>query len=122
MNPLSFIMACFSVLGGIDLIIGNKFGLGAQFKRGLELIGVMALSMVGMIVIAPLIGELISPALTAITSVIPFEPSVVAGSLLANDMGGAPLSQTLALTEEAGELYPRLISMGWRVCIFQWMD
>ena len=102
MNPIAFVMACFSVLGGLDLIIGNKFGLGAQFKRGLELIGVMALSMVGMIVMAPLIGELISPALSAIASVIPFEPSVVAGSLLANDMGGAPLSQSLALTEEAG--------------------
>ena len=102
MNPIAFIMACFSVVGGIDLIIGNKLGLGAQFKRGLELIGVMALSMVGMIVMAPLIGELIAPALSAIASVIPFEPSVVAGSLLANDMGGAPLSESLALTKEAG--------------------
>ena len=102
MNPLSFIMACFSVLGAVDLIFGDKLGIGEQFKRGLELLGAMALSMVGMIVITPLISRLIFPAIDAISKVIPFDPAVIAGSLLANDMGGAPMAMEFGLTPESG--------------------
>ena len=102
MNPISFVMACFSVLGAIDLLIGNKFGLGKQFERGLMLLGVMALSMVGMIVIAPLIAKLLYPALKGLSSVIPFEPSSVVGMLLANDMGGATLALEMSKTPKIG--------------------
>lgn len=103
MNPISFVMACFSVLGALDLIIGNKFGLGKEFERGLMLLGTMALSMVGMIVIAPCIAKLLSPVLAGASKIIPFfEPSSVVGLLLANDMGGATLAQGLAKTPEVG--------------------
>lgn len=103
MNPISFVMACFSVLGALDLIIGNKFGLGKEFERGLMLLGTMALSMVGMIVLAPSIARLIAPVLTGVSKIIPFfEPSSVVGLLIANDMGGATLAQELAKTPEAG--------------------
>lgn len=95
-------MACFSLLGAFDLIIGNKFGLGKQFERGLELLGTMALSMVGMIIIAPLISQLLFPFFKTLSTVIPFDPAVIAGSLLANDMGGYPLAMEFALTPESG--------------------
>ena len=95
-------MACFSILGALDLIIGNKFGIGKQFERGLTLIGAMTMSMVGMLVLAPLIAELLRPMVNALTSVIPFEPSVVPAMILANDMGGAPLAIEFATSEQAG--------------------
>ena len=95
-------MACFSVLGALDLIIGNKFGLGKQFERGLTLIGAMAMSMVGMLVLAPLIAQLLLPIVSALSSVLPFEPSVVPAMILANDMGGAPLAMEFATSEQAG--------------------
>ncbi|MBQ9082263.1 MAG: ethanolamine utilization protein EutH, partial [Clostridia bacterium] len=91
MNPISVIMACFSMLGAIDKLFGSKFGLGKEFDRGLMMLGTLSLSMIGMIVISPLIAELIQPVLNAAASVIPFDPSIVTGSLFANDMGGAPL-------------------------------
>lgn len=102
MSPISFVMACFSLLGALDLIIGNKFGLGKQFERGIMLLGTMATSMIGMIVLTPLIAYLLRPAVYAVASVIPFEPSVIAGMLLANDMGGAPLAMEFASSEQAG--------------------
>ncbi|MGN1095248.1 MAG: ethanolamine utilization protein EutH [Eubacteriales bacterium] len=102
MNIVSLIMAGFSLLGAVDLIIGNRIGIGKEFERGIMLMGTMALSMVGMLVLAPLISHLLSPVLGFIAEKTPFDPSIIAGSLLANDMGGASLSQEFAKTPAAG--------------------
>ena len=110
MSPISLIMACFSVIGALDLIIGNKFGLGEQFKRGIMLLGTMVLTMVGMLVLAPVIAHLLRPAVTAIASVIPFEPSVVPAMILANDMGGAPLAMEFASNEKVGYFNALVVS------------
>lgn len=102
MNFVSIIMAVFSVLGAIDLITGNHFGIGKEFERGIMLLGTMAMSMIGMIVIAPLLSQFLFPPLQAAASVIPFDPATIVGSLLANDMGGAQLASQFGLTEQSG--------------------
>ena len=102
MSPITIVMLAFSLLGALDLIIGNKFGMGKQFEKGIMLLGPMAMSMIGMIVLAPLIAHLLQPAVAWITSFIPFEPSVVPSMLLANDMGGAPIAMELATNEKVG--------------------
>ena len=38
MSPITIVMLCFSVLGALDLLIGNKFGLGKQFESGIMLL------------------------------------------------------------------------------------
>lgn len=95
-------MACFSILGVLDLIIGNKFGIGKQFERGIMLLGTMTISMVGMIVIAPLISKLLFPPLESLSNIIPFDPSTIVGSLLANDMGGATLAIEFSKSSQVG--------------------
>lgn len=103
MNGISVVMLIFTVVGALDYLTGNHLGVGKEFERGVLMIGTMILSMVGMIVLAPVIAALLEPALKVVSEAIPFfEPSVIAGSLLANDMGGAPLSLELARTETAG--------------------
>ena len=57
------IMALFAVLGGLDRIIGNKFGLGKEFENGILAMGSLALSMIGMIVISPWLADLVRPGL-----------------------------------------------------------
>jgi len=47
-----YIMVVFAVLGAIDRIIGNKFGLGEKFEEGILAIGSLAISMVGIIALA----------------------------------------------------------------------
>ena len=32
-----WLMAAFAVLGGLDRILGNRFGLGKRFEEGFEL-------------------------------------------------------------------------------------
>ncbi len=107
---ISWIMAIFSIVGAIDCIIGNRLGLGKEFERGMMLLGTMALSMVGMIIISPLIAELLRPALIKIAEVLPFDPSIVPASLFANDMGGAPLSEELALNADIGYFNGMVVS------------
>ena len=50
---LMIVIAVGAVLGGVDRICGNRLGLGAQFEKGFMLLGPMALSMAGMICLAP---------------------------------------------------------------------
>ena len=99
---IAWIMAIFSIVGAVDCIFGSRLGLGKEFERGMMLLGTMALSMVGMIIISPLIAELLRPMLVKIAEVLPFDPSIVPASLFANDMGGAPLSEELAMNADIG--------------------
>ncbi len=102
MSIISVIMACFSVLGGIDRILGNRFGLGKEFERGLMLLGTMAVTMIGMIVIAPLLAVLMEPMFTFVWNMFHIDPSSVPAALFANDMGGAPLSLEVAKDPAVG--------------------
>ena len=102
MDILYIVIGCFSLLGALDLITGNHLGIGREFERGLMLLGTMTMTMIGMIVLAPLFAELLREPLLAVARVLPFEPSLIAGSLLANDMGGGPLAMELATSERVG--------------------
>ena len=81
-------MAFFSVLGAIDRIIGNRFGLGEQFEKGFHLFGISALSMIGMIILAPLLAQFMDPVLRLMGS-LRLEPSILPATLFANDMFNA---------------------------------
>ena len=102
MNPISLVMVCFALLGAADLMIGNKFGLGNQFKRGIMLLGSMVMSMVGMLVLAPLIAHFLNPIVGPMANALHFEPSVIPAMLLANDMGGYTLAMEFATNPQVG--------------------
>lgn len=102
MNYVTWIMAAFAVLGAIDRILGNRFGIGKEFERGLETFGSLALSMIGMIVLAPVIADWLRPALSLMAEKLPIDPSIVPASLFAIDMGGAPLCEQLSANAEVG--------------------
>jgi ethanolamine transporter len=97
-----YLMVGMMALGAIDRIIGNKLGLGAQFEEGILAMGSLALAMVGMICLAPVLANLLRPVVVPIYTFLGADPAMFAGTILANDMGGASLAQELALSEEAG--------------------
>ena len=109
MSVISVIILCFSLLGAADYLFGNRLGLGGEFKRGLSLFCPMALSMLGMLVLAPAIGAWISPALAGLGA-LGLDPSIVPASLFANDMGGTALSQALCATKEMGDYNAFVVS------------
>lgn len=97
-----YIMVVFAVLGAIDRIIGNKFGIGEKFEEGIMAIGSLAISMVGIIALAPVLANILKPVIVPLFGFLGADPAMFAGTILANDMGGAPLAEALATTKEAG--------------------
>lgn len=102
MNFFAVFMAVFSVLGAMDRILGNRFGLGQQFEKGFQMFAPAALSMIGMIVLAPLIADLMHPVLNFMSETLKLEPSILPASLFANDMGGTALAQQTAVDATLG--------------------
>ena len=110
MNALSIIILIFSILGAIDYLIGNKIGIGEEFKKAFSMFTAMALSMLGIIVIAPAIGVWLTPFFEWFYSVLGLDPSIIPASLFANDMGGTTLSQAVCKTTEIGDYNAFVVS------------
>lgn len=97
-----YVMVAFMALGAIDKCIGNKFGLGEQFEEGIMAMGSLAVAMVGVICLAPVLADVLRPVVVPVFDMLGADPAMFAGSLLANDMGGAPLAMELAKDPQAG--------------------
>ena len=99
-----WLMGVFMLLGALDRIFGSRLGLGKQFEEGVLAIGALALSMLGILALAPVLADLLKPVLVPVYRFLGADPAMFAGSILANDMGGAPLAAELAETKEAAQL------------------
>ena len=53
------VMAVFALLGGVDRILGNRFGLGEKFEEGILAMGSLALAMVGIVSLAPVLASVL---------------------------------------------------------------
>lgn len=102
MNAISIAMAIIGAIAALDLIIGNRLGIGKEFEKGIHVLGDMTVAMLGMIVLSPLISHFLAMPLKAFYSIIPIDPSAFIGSILANDMGGAMVSMEIANSEVLG--------------------
>lgn len=99
-----WVMAIFALFGALDRIFGNRLGLGKQFEEGILAIGTLSLSMLGILSLAPVLAGLLKPVLVPIYRFLGADPAMFAGTVLANDMGGASLADELAISREAGQL------------------
>ena len=90
------ITVIFMLVGGIDLLFGDKYGYGTKFKEGLEIFGSIAVVFVGMVSMAPLLKMLIGPILTKVFSFVGISPAMFPTMFFGSDMGGYPLAQQLA--------------------------
>ena len=110
MSPITITILAFSLLGAIDYLLGNKIGVGKEFERAFSLFCPMALSMLGMIVIAPAIGIWLSPVFEGFYNIFGIDPSIIPASLFANDMGGMTLAQSICKAEDIGNYNAFVIS------------
>ena len=104
-QALATIMAIFAVIGALDKIFGNRLKLGDEFEKGLLTLGPLSLSMHGMMTIAPALADLLIPVITPVANVFRFDPSALAGILIANDMGGAALADSIATDTVLGAFH-----------------
>ena len=84
MNAVVAVMMVFSILGALDRILGNRFGLGKEFEKGFMLLGTMALTMIGMIVLAPAITDVLAPLFTFFRESLHLDPSILPALFLIN--------------------------------------
>ncbi len=108
-RALMMVMAAGAVLGGADRIFGNKLGLGEQFERGFLLLGPMALSMAGMICLAPVLADALGWVIVPLYRLMGVDPAMF-GGLLAIDMGGYQLARELAEDPAAGRYAGIIVS------------
>lgn len=102
MNVINWIMAFFAVLGALDRILDNRFGLAEQFERGISIMGVVMLYVTGMIVVSPILAKFLQPLVQIVTNYTPIDPSVIPCMFFGNSMGGASLAMELAQNAEMG--------------------
>lgn len=110
MNAITIIVLIFAILGALDKIFGDKFGLGKEFQRGFELFTPMVFSMVGMLVLAPAVGVWLTPFFEWFYKIFNIDPSIIPASLFANDMGGMTLSQEICKNEAIGNYNAFIVS------------
>ncbi len=92
---LMIILSAGVVLGGVDRVFGNRRGYGAKFEEGFGFLGPVALSMAGMICLAPVLSGVLGRVVVPFYQMIGVDPGMF-GSMLAIDMGGYQLAMELA--------------------------
>ena len=70
-----WIMAAFAVLGALDRIFGNRFGLGQEFENGILAMGSLAMAMVGIIVLAPVLANVLRPVVVPVFRFLGADPA-----------------------------------------------
>ena len=98
------VMAAFAIVGALDRILGNRFGLGQEFENGILAMGSLALSMIGIIALSPVLAAVLKPVVVPVFTFLGADPAMFAGTILANDMGGGALAQELTTDAQAAGL------------------
>ena len=98
------VMAGFAVLGAVDRILGNPWGLGKEFEEGILAMGSLALAMVGIVSLAPVLAGLLKPVVVPIFGFLGADPAMFAGTILACDMGGGALALEMTENRDAAML------------------
>ncbi|MBQ4039868.1 MAG: ethanolamine utilization protein EutH [Oscillospiraceae bacterium] len=98
------VMAIFALLGAVDRIIGNKFGIGQEFENGILAMGSLAVAMLGIIALAPVLASLLRPVIVPVFGLFGADPAMFAGTILACDMGGGALAVEMASDPDAAML------------------
>ena len=88
-----YCMVFFAAIGCLDWITGNRLGVGKAFEEGILSIGTLTISIVGIVVLVPVIAASLKPIVVPIFEMLGADPAMFAGCILANDMGGASLAR-----------------------------
>ena len=98
------VMAGFAILGALDRVFGNRFGIGKEFEEGILAMGSLAMAMIGIISFAPVLAAILKPVVVPFFSFLGADPAMFAGTILACDMGGGALAAQLTTDPQAALL------------------
>ena len=96
-----WIIAISALLGGVDLVLGNRFGLGKRFEEGFSLIGPLISGMLGILCLTPVLSGLLRNSIAPLFGRIGLDPSILAG-IIPIDMGGYQLALDMTSDMKVG--------------------
>lgn len=100
MNVFTGIMLVFAAIGLTDKIFSLRWGLTESFDKGLHTMGTMVIPIVGVCTVgAEFIGRH-GEAFQTLSSVMPFDSTLIVGALLAPDVGGYFVAEALTDSPE----------------------
>lgn len=92
-----FIMLGFMAWAAIDkYFLNNRFGYGEKFDDAFSAMGPLALAIVGIMCLAPVLGQLLTPVFTPLYHLFGADPAMLAGSIFASDTGGLALAKQMS--------------------------
>ena len=98
---LMWLIAASALLGGLDCILGNRFGLGKRFEEGFSLIGPLISGMLGILCLTPVLAKILQNTIAPLMGRIGLDPSILAG-IIPIDMGGYQLALEMAGDQKIG--------------------
>ncbi len=121
MNANEIIMAAiavFFVIGTADRCLNGRFGFSGELERGFDMLGVMALNVVGVVCIAPLMAQFLQPVVLPMFSALGADPAMFSGCILSPDSGGYSIAAELSEDPDLIRFSGLLVSMvlGTVVC------
>lgn len=117
-DAIMWVLAVGAIIGGLDLMFGNKYGLGEKFEEGFHSMGPLALAMVGILCMAPTLADILRPLVVPIFTAMNADPAAFAG-LIPNDSGGYPLAMELAIDPLVGKYAGLMVGsmLGGTLCL-----
>lgn len=106
---IMYFMAFGVALGGVDRMLGGRFGFGEKFENGFRLLGNIGLSMAGIICLAPILSAAMGTVVAPLCGKLGLDPGIF-GSILSIDMGGYQLALDLAQDPEIGRFAAIIVS------------
>ncbi len=95
-----YIMLFFVLVGAADQITGSRLRLGNKWEEGIMAMGTLVISTAGLLVLAPLLGNILKPLIGPAFGWIGADPGIFGGMILDLDTGGAALVQQLAQSND----------------------
>jgi ethanolamine transporter len=93
---IMYVMVAAMIFGAVDkYVFKGRFGYGAKFDEAFALMGPLTLAIVGIMCLAPVLGKGLTPLVSPLFHLIGADPAMLAGSILASDMGGFYLASTM---------------------------
>ena len=91
---IMYIVVIFMLVAVFDKITAGRFHLNLKesFDEGIESMGSIALTGIGLLVLAPALSGVISKAVEPVYSLIGADSAMIAGTLLSSDIGGYALA------------------------------
>lgn len=117
MEIVKWVIAAFAVLGAVDKLTGGHLSLGKEFEKGVTVTGTLALTMTGMICLAPVLSRWMTALFSGFCGAVGIDLSFV-GGFFPNDMGGAMMARSLAGDPALGVFNGLVVScmIGGTVC------